>query len=126
MLRTSFQMMMSLTFAFILFFSHSVKARKGSAGHKRRLEAGGHGKCRLCPVHQADPVCGSDGHSYSSKARVASTSHACATRLSSLRLSQSLRLSLCCDCVVRLGLGRLRNTRTAHKLFSAEIDGVNS
>lgn len=53
---------------FVFFLS--VKARKGSAGHKRRLEAGGHGKCRLCPVHQASPVCGSDGHSYSSKARL--------------------------------------------------------
>ncbi|XP_075889171.1 testican-1 [Nelusetta ayraudi] len=50
--------------------THSVKARKGSAGHKRRLEAGGHGKCRLCPVHQSSPVCGSDGHSYSSKCKL--------------------------------------------------------
>lgn len=63
---------MSSTFCLLLFFFlfyFSVKARKGSAGHKRRLEAGGHGKCRLCPVHQSNPVCGSDGHSYSSKAR---------------------------------------------------------
>lgn len=96
-------MMMSLTCCFLLFFLfffHSVKARKGSAGHKRRLEAGGHGKCRLCPVHQSNPVCGSDGHSYSSKARVASTSHARTTRFSSLHPSHSLRLSLCCLRVV--------------------------
>lgn len=52
---------------FCSFFS--VKPRKGSAGHKHRPEAGTHGKCRLCSVHQSSPVCGSDGHTYSSKAR---------------------------------------------------------
>lgn len=47
----------------------SVKPRKGSTGHKHRLEAGAHGKCRLCSVLQSSPVCGSDGHTYSSKVR---------------------------------------------------------
>lgn len=83
------------------FFFLSVKARKGSAGHKRRLEAGGHGKCRLCPVHQSSPVCGSDGHSYSSKARVVfDLTHTHSTGFSSSHLSQSLRLSLCCHWIV--------------------------
>ena len=49
--------------------SLSVKPRKGSAGHKHRLEAGAHGKCRLCSALQTSPVCGSDGHTYSSKVR---------------------------------------------------------
>lgn len=113
-------------FAFLSLFFLSVKARKGSAGHKRRLEAGGHGRCRLCPLHQSNPVCGSDGHSYSSKARVDLThAHTRTTRFSSLHPSQSLHLSLCCGCIVGFGLERLRSTRTAHELFSAEIDGVN-
>uniref|UniRef100_A0AAQ4NMM0 SPARC (osteonectin), cwcv and kazal like domains proteoglycan 1 n=1 Tax=Gasterosteus aculeatus aculeatus TaxID=481459 RepID=A0AAQ4NMM0_GASAC len=45
---------------------HSVKPRKGGAGHKHRLEAGAHGKCRPCSGIQSGPVCGSDGHTYSS------------------------------------------------------------
>ncbi|TWW55554.1 Testican-1 Protein SPOCK [Takifugu flavidus] len=47
--------------------AHSVKPRKGSTGHKHRLEASAHGKCRLCSALQSSPVCGSDGHTYSSK-----------------------------------------------------------
>ncbi|XP_045923589.1 testican-2-like [Micropterus dolomieu] len=47
--------------------THSVKPRKGSVGHKHSLEAGVHGKCRLCSALQSSPVCGSDGHTYSSK-----------------------------------------------------------
>ncbi|XP_026186175.1 testican-1 isoform X2 [Mastacembelus armatus] len=49
---------------------HSVKPRKGSVGHKHRLEAGAHGKCRLCSAFQSTPVCGSDGHTYSSKCKL--------------------------------------------------------
>ncbi|XP_055080678.1 testican-1 isoform X2 [Periophthalmus magnuspinnatus] len=49
---------------------HSVKARKGSSGHKHRAEAGAHGKCRLCSTQQSTPVCGSDGHTYSSKCKL--------------------------------------------------------
>uniref|UniRef100_A0AAQ5Z7V8 SPARC (osteonectin), cwcv and kazal like domains proteoglycan 1 n=1 Tax=Amphiprion ocellaris TaxID=80972 RepID=A0AAQ5Z7V8_AMPOC len=50
--------------------AHSVKPRKGSVGHKHRLEAGAHGKCRLCSALQSTPVCGSDGHTYSSKCKL--------------------------------------------------------
>uniref|UniRef100_H2TSQ6 SPARC (osteonectin), cwcv and kazal like domains proteoglycan 1 n=2 Tax=Takifugu rubripes TaxID=31033 RepID=H2TSQ6_TAKRU len=50
--------------------AHSVKPRKGSTGHKHRLEASAHGKCRLCSALQSSPVCGSDGHPYSSKCKL--------------------------------------------------------
>ncbi|KAM9376000.1 LOW QUALITY PROTEIN: testican-1 [Pholidichthys leucotaenia] len=50
--------------------AHSVKPRKGSVGHKHRLEAGAHGKCRLCSSLHSTPVCGSDGHAYSSKCKL--------------------------------------------------------
>uniref|UniRef100_A0A4W5M137 Kazal-like domain-containing protein n=1 Tax=Hucho hucho TaxID=62062 RepID=A0A4W5M137_9TELE len=50
-----------------LFLSHSVKPRKGSLAHKHWAGAGAHGKCRPCPVIHPSPVCGSDGHTYSSK-----------------------------------------------------------
>jgi len=54
---------------YLWFFSFSVKPRKGSVGHKHRLEASPHGKCRLCSALESTPVCGSDGHTYSSKVR---------------------------------------------------------
>ncbi|XP_063732285.1 testican-1 isoform X1 [Eleginops maclovinus] len=50
--------------------THSVKPRKGSAGHKHRPEAVAHGKCRLCSGLQSSPVCGSDGHAYSSRCKL--------------------------------------------------------
>uniref|UniRef100_A0AAV2MIZ0 Kazal-like domain-containing protein n=1 Tax=Knipowitschia caucasica TaxID=637954 RepID=A0AAV2MIZ0_KNICA len=47
-----------------------VKTRKGGSGRKHRAEAGAHGKCRLCSTQQSTPVCGSDGHTYSSKCKL--------------------------------------------------------
>eukprot|EP00064_Thunnus_orientalis_P004171 superscaffoldBa00000372_g4182 len=47
----------------------SVRSRKAGLGHKHRVEASAHGKCRLCTALHASPVCGSDGHTYSSKVR---------------------------------------------------------
>uniref|UniRef100_A0A8C3A4Z7 SPARC (osteonectin), cwcv and kazal like domains proteoglycan 1 n=1 Tax=Cyclopterus lumpus TaxID=8103 RepID=A0A8C3A4Z7_CYCLU len=44
--------------------------KKGSAGHKHRLEARAHGKCRICLGLQSSPVCGSDGHTYTSKCKL--------------------------------------------------------
>ncbi|KAJ3587245.1 hypothetical protein NHX12_010843 [Muraenolepis orangiensis] len=50
--------------------THSIKARKGSIGSRHRLAAGAHGKCRLCPGSRSSSVCGSDGHTYSSKCKL--------------------------------------------------------
>uniref|UniRef100_A0A667X6G3 SPARC (osteonectin), cwcv and kazal like domains proteoglycan 1 n=1 Tax=Myripristis murdjan TaxID=586833 RepID=A0A667X6G3_9TELE len=38
--------------------------------HNHKLEAGVHGKCRPCSALQSRPVCGSDGHTYSSKCKM--------------------------------------------------------
>ncbi|XP_068182388.1 testican-1 isoform X1 [Antennarius striatus] len=50
--------------------AHSVKPRKGSTDYKHRLETGARKKCRLCSTLQSSPVCGSDGHTYSSKCKL--------------------------------------------------------
>lgn len=126
--------MMSLTCCFLFFFCFSFcsifptvlkpeKAAQARSADWKQVVMGS-ASSALCtsPTPCADPT---DTATPRRWELPRPHTHACATRLSSLRLSQSLRLSLCCDCVVRLGLGRLRNTRTAHKLFGAEIDGVN-
>uniref|UniRef100_M4A1P7 SPARC (osteonectin), cwcv and kazal like domains proteoglycan 1 n=1 Tax=Xiphophorus maculatus TaxID=8083 RepID=M4A1P7_XIPMA len=48
----------------------SELARKGSVGHRPGVEPGPPGKCRLCSASQASPLCGSDGHTYSSKCKL--------------------------------------------------------
>ncbi|XP_042593851.1 testican-1 isoform X2 [Cyprinus carpio] len=49
---------------------HSIKPRKGNPPHKRWMGAVNHGKCRACPVVHSSLVCGSDGHTYSSKCKL--------------------------------------------------------
>lgn len=117
--------------SFLLFFS--VKPRKGSAGHKHRPEAGTHGKCRLCSVHQSSPVCGSDGHTYSSKARAPvvfnpshSThfSHSLSKRVIFSTFSMSLHNSVCFH-PWKGGHISPGNTTAAAELLSCIIYGVN-
>ncbi len=58
-----------------LIFSRSlcsIKPRKGNPPHKRWMVAVNHGKCRPCPIVHSSLVCGSDGHTYSSKVRYSS------------------------------------------------------
>uniref|UniRef100_A0A671PNG8 SPARC (osteonectin), cwcv and kazal like domains proteoglycan 1 n=1 Tax=Sinocyclocheilus anshuiensis TaxID=1608454 RepID=A0A671PNG8_9TELE len=43
---------------------------KGNPPHKRWMGAVNHGKCRPCPVVHSSLVCGSDGHTYSSKCKL--------------------------------------------------------
>ncbi|XP_059372342.1 testican-1-like [Carassius carassius] len=49
---------------------HSIKLWKGNPPHKRWMGAVNHGKCRPCPVVHSSFVCGSDGHTYSSKCKL--------------------------------------------------------
>ncbi|XP_028815621.1 testican-1 isoform X2 [Denticeps clupeoides] len=48
-----------------------IKPRKGRVTHKQhKLPEGNHGKCYPCSVIHSSQVCGSDGHTYSSKCKL--------------------------------------------------------
>ncbi|XP_015205471.1 testican-1 isoform X2 [Lepisosteus oculatus] len=49
---------------------HSMKPRRGNLAHKYWMGTGNLAKCKPCPVIHPSPVCGLDGHTYSSKCKL--------------------------------------------------------
>lgn len=52
---------------------YSIRQKKGSLAQKHWAGPANMVKCKPCPTMHASPVCGSDGHTYTSKVSSAST-----------------------------------------------------